>query len=52
MPPSLLRATGSYRVLRGGGWEYLAQECRSAYRNGSFPYYHSDGAGFRVVFYP
>jgi formylglycine-generating enzyme required for sulfatase activity len=26
-------ASGSYRVLRGGCWDYFAGSCRSAYRN-------------------
>jgi formylglycine-generating enzyme required for sulfatase activity len=29
--------TGSYRVLRGGGWNIFAQYCRSAYRNYFIP---------------
>ncbi|MFV2067076.1 MAG: SUMF1/EgtB/PvdO family nonheme iron enzyme, partial [Pirellulales bacterium] len=24
---------GSYRVVRGGGWNFTAARCRSAYRN-------------------
>ncbi|GHV57000.1 hypothetical protein FACS1894182_04770 [Bacteroidia bacterium] len=46
-------ATGSYRVLRGGYWNYDAQICRSAYRNDDFPDYASSSyIGFRVVFVP
>jgi formylglycine-generating enzyme required for sulfatase activity len=43
---------GSYRVLRGGGWNAFAQFCRSAYRGGNLPDYRSSHLGFRVVFYP
>ena len=32
-------STGSYRVLRGGGWGYGAQYCRSASRSGTSPGY-------------
>jgi formylglycine-generating enzyme required for sulfatase activity len=45
-------ATGSRRVIRGGGWGYGAKFCRSAYRttvNQDFAY---DYAGFRVVLAP
>jgi formylglycine-generating enzyme required for sulfatase activity len=30
-------ATGASRVLRGGGWNYWAGSCRSAYRNANAP---------------
>jgi formylglycine-generating enzyme required for sulfatase activity len=30
-------ASGDYRVLRGGGWDYDARGCRSAIRNGYTP---------------
>ena len=30
-------ATGSFRVVRGGGWHYAAGCCRSAYRHGTRP---------------
>ena len=43
--------TGSYRVLRGGGWLSSAQYCRSAYRIIG-PDYRNDDIGFRVVFVP
>ena len=44
-------ATGSLRVARGGGWDYLARCCRSAYRDysGSSGFGH---IGFRVVLAP
>lgn len=41
--------SGSYRVVRGGGWDYLALFCRSAYRfrfNPALTYGHM---GFRVA---
>ena len=46
--------TGSVRVLRGGGWNFNAQYCRSAYRGNGPPSY-GDGQsyfGFRVVCLP
>ncbi len=43
--------TGSYRVLRGGGWFGYAQYCRCAFRYDYFPAYRDD-IGFRLVFFP
>jgi len=40
-------ASGSYRVLRGGGWGGSAYYCRVAYRFSSTPY-SSDAIGFRL----
>jgi formylglycine-generating enzyme required for sulfatase activity len=47
-------ATGSHRVLRGGGWYNNARSCRSAYRSydGNYPDDRADDVGFRVVFRP
>ncbi len=42
----------SYRVLRGGGWCYSAQFCRSAYRGRYDPGGRDDSLGFRLVFVP
>jgi formylglycine-generating enzyme required for sulfatase activity len=42
-------ASGSVRVLRGGGWYYVAGYCRSAIRDSSSPYYRDNGIGFRVA---
>jgi len=44
--------TGSSRVLRGGGWDSYARDCRSAYRNYDTPDYRSYDVGFRLVFVP
>ena len=44
--------TGSYRVLRGGGWFIDAMSCRSAYRCGNHPDDRGSFAGFRLVFVP
>ncbi len=41
-------ATGSYRVNRGGGWNYPAWYCRSAYRDWIFPGYWYFNLGLRV----
>ena len=41
---------GSYRVIRGGGWDYDAGLCRSAYRYGDAPSARSDALGFRLAF--
>ena len=40
---------GSFRVIRGGGWDYYPVYCRSAYRVVVTSSYRSDSVGFRVV---
>ncbi len=40
--------TGSLRVLRGGGWSYAAEHCRSAKRSYDTPSYRIYSVGFRV----
>ena len=42
-------ASGSYLVLRGGGWDYSAQSCRSADRSDYDPTYADYDIGFRVA---
>ena len=43
-------ASGTGRVLRGGGWGYNANICRVAYRYGHFiPGARGDLIGFRIV---
>ncbi len=41
--------TGSYRVLRGGGWSNGAHGCRVSYRNYTAPTHLGSYLGFRVV---
>ena len=41
--------TGSYRVIRGGGWNSNAQACRAAARSSSYPDNRDDNVGFRLV---
>ena len=41
-------ATGDFRVLRGGGWSYIARYCRSADRRGSYPGGRDLSYGFRL----
>ncbi len=41
-------ASGSSRVLRGGGWGSSARYCRSAYRSGYNPSYRNYYDGFRI----
>ncbi|MBF0411446.1 MAG: SUMF1/EgtB/PvdO family nonheme iron enzyme [Desulfamplus sp.] len=41
--------TGSYRVIRGGSWFYVAQYCRSAFRDWNYPSYWLNDLGFRLV---
>ena len=43
-PPS-----GDARVGRGGGWFYVAEAARSAYREREIPGYERDYLGFRAV---
>jgi formylglycine-generating enzyme required for sulfatase activity len=40
--------SGSYRVIRGGGWNFYARFCRSANRNFNVPGYRGSDLGFRV----
>jgi formylglycine-generating enzyme required for sulfatase activity len=42
-------AAGSSRVFRGGGWDYPASGCRSAYRPGIGPSTRYYNFGFRLV---
>ena len=43
-------SSGSYRVLRGGGYYYYtASGCRVAFRRNGSPSWSSDDVGFRVV---
>ncbi len=44
--------TGSFRVIRGGSWDYYGRDCRSAYRDSLMPDYRYDDYGFRVVLAP
>src|SRR5574344_2391885 len=43
-------ATGSYRVLRGGGWSRFARSCRVSYRISYYPDYGYSNRGLRLVF--
>ncbi|MGD9707325.1 MAG: SUMF1/EgtB/PvdO family nonheme iron enzyme [Candidatus Delongbacteria bacterium] len=45
-------SSGSYRVLRGGGWYRYAKDCRVAYRSSHFPSFSLNSCGFRVVRLP
>ena len=55
--PSGGAASGSYLVLRGGGWSYGARSCTVSYRSGDdpngrgggYPDYRYDDLGFRLV---
>ena len=44
--------SGSWRVLRGGGWDNGARLCRSADRNGHDPGYRYYYFGFRLALVP
>ena len=41
--------TGVYRVLRGGSWSRSAEDCRVAFRIGSYPRLESSRYGFRLA---
>ena len=45
-------STGSYRVIRGGGWDIYAPYCRSAYRINYDPSNGRSYVGFRVALAP
>ena len=40
---------GSGCVFRGGGWSFVAANCRSAIRSGYVPSYRDDWGGFRLA---
>jgi len=42
-------STGTFKVLRGGGWGYDPARCRSADRNKNDPSFTDFSGGFRVV---
>ena len=42
-------SAGSHRVLRGGCWNIMFEDCAVSCRNYSFPYSRSLGLGLRVV---
>lgn len=39
----------TYKLLRGGSWNYVPRSCRSAFRNGIIPGLVNNSVGFRVV---
>jgi formylglycine-generating enzyme required for sulfatase activity len=43
---------GSYRVLRGGGWDGYAQYCRVSYRFNFAPGNRGNDGGFRLACFP
>ena len=45
-------SSGSYRILRGGGWIDDASYCRVALRGSGWPSYTDGNCGFRVVCLP
>ena len=46
-------STGSYRVIRGGNWNYTSAQCRSAYRPSlALPTYADYRNGFRLALVP
>lgn len=42
-------SSGSYRVIRGGGWYNIARSCRVSYRFNYTPTYSNFNLGFRLV---
>ncbi len=47
--PETGAASGSYRCLRGGGWDDNASFCSVSYRYYYYPYFRFSSRGFRVV---
>ena len=42
-------ATGALRIARGGAWESMPNDCRSAYRKSFAAGHRSSSVGFRPV---
>jgi formylglycine-generating enzyme required for sulfatase activity len=47
--PVDVASPGASRVVRGGGWSFFAQHCRSAFRNHYAPAYSIYDSGFRLA---
>ena len=45
-------ASGSYRVLRGGSWDFGADYCSVGERGDGSPYVRGDNVGFRLAWCP
>ncbi len=45
-------SSGSYRVIRGGGWNGDARYCRVSYRSYEVPSFRYVRLGFRLVCVP
>ena len=45
-------SSGSFRVFRGGSWDYCARSCRVSYRFNINPSYRINGIGFRLICSP
>jgi formylglycine-generating enzyme required for sulfatase activity len=45
-------ASGTDRVFRGGSWNFVAKDCRSAARFITYPSGETNGTGFRLAFAP
>ena len=45
-------ASGSFRVVRGGSWQFASTSCPSAYRNWRHPSNRYSNVGFRVALGP
>ena len=45
-------SSGSYRVVRGGSWDYVLSDCRVAGRYGIRPVGRNDDLGFRLSLVP
>lgn len=43
-------STGSYRVFRGGSWDFYATHCRVAFRNCNSPTYSFNFLGLRLAY--
>ena len=41
--------SGSYRVYRGGGWNFYARDCRVSFRYNNYPDNRNKHRGFRLV---
>jgi len=45
----LIKISGSFRVFRGGSWDYSAYNCEVTYRYDSDPFRRINDIGFRVL---